>query len=68
MGGNSSLVIIRACMKRCHSTPQDFAPISQIFIAANVLAVPPELPVKTVAELVALAKRSPASFPTAMPA
>jgi len=30
-----------------------------VFIAANVLAVPPELPVKTVAELVALAKAEP---------
>jgi len=38
---------------------RDFAPISQVFIAANVLAVPPELPVKTVAELVALAKAEP---------
>jgi len=34
-----------------------------VFIAANVLAVPPEQPVKTVAELVALARAQPASFP-----
>ena len=38
---------------------KDFAPISQIFIAANVLAVPTEVPVKSVAELVALAKAQP---------
>ena len=38
---------------------KDFAPISQVFIAANVLAVPVEVPVKSVAELVALAKAQP---------
>ena len=38
---------------------KDFAPISQIFIAANVLVLPPEQPVKSVAELVALAKAQP---------
>src|SRR5712672_577589 len=47
-------------MKHCHSTPlKDFEPISQVFIAANVLAVPIEQPVRTVAELVALAKAQP---------
>jgi tripartite-type tricarboxylate transporter receptor subunit TctC len=40
-------------------TLRDFAPISQVFIAANVLAVPIEVPVKTVAELVALARAAP---------
>jgi hypothetical protein len=69
MGGNSSLVINPSLYETLPFDPlEDFAPISQVFIAANVLAVPPELPVKTVAELVALAKRSPASFPMAMPA
>ncbi|MBA7482859.1 hypothetical protein ES707_18358 [subsurface metagenome] len=38
---------------------KDFAPISQVFIAANVLAVPSDVPVKSVADLVALAKASP---------
>ena len=38
---------------------KDFAPISQVFVAANVLAVPSELPVKSVADLVALAKAGP---------
>src|SRR5262249_53350302 len=38
---------------------KDFAPISQVFIAANVLAVPPDVPVKTVAELVTLARANP---------
>src|SRR5436853_5037941 len=55
MGGNSSLVINPSLYETLPFDPiKDFAPISQIFIAANVLAVPPELPVKTVAELVAL--------------
>src|SRR5216684_3357584 len=60
MGGNSSLVINPSLYETLPFDPlKDFAPISQVFIAANVLSVPPELPVKTVAELVALAKAEP---------
>jgi tripartite-type tricarboxylate transporter receptor subunit TctC len=60
MGGNSALVINPSLYEKLPFDPvHDFAPISQVFIAANVLAVPPELPVKTVAELVALAKAQP---------
>ena len=60
MGGNSSLVINPSLYETLPFDPlRDFAPISQVFIAANVLAVPPELPVKTVAELVAFAKAQP---------
>src|ERR1700684_920741 len=60
MGGNPSLVINPSLYEKLPFDPvKDFAPISQVFIAANVLAVPPELPVKTVAELVALAKTEP---------
>ena len=60
MGGNSSLVINPGLYETLPFDPlRDFAPISQVFIAANVLAVPPELPVKTVADLVALAKAEP---------
>ena len=60
MGGNSSLVINPSLYETLPFDPQkDFAPISQVFIAANVLAVPTELPVKSVAELAALAKANP---------
>ncbi|MGC1552129.1 MAG: tripartite tricarboxylate transporter substrate binding protein [Bradyrhizobium sp.] len=60
MGGNSSLVINPSLYETLPFDPlRDFAPISQIFIAANVLAVPIEVPVKTVAELVALARAAP---------
>src|ERR1700735_194064 len=60
MGGNSALVINPSLFEKLPFDPlRDFAPISQVFIAANVLAVPPGLPVKTVAELVALAKAEP---------
>ena len=60
MGGNSSLVINPGLYETLPFDPlKDFAPISQVFIAANVLAVPSELPVKTVADLVALAKAKP---------
>jgi tripartite-type tricarboxylate transporter receptor subunit TctC len=60
MGGNSSLVINPSLYESLPFDPiKDFAPISQVFVAANVLAVPSELPVKSVAELAALAKASP---------
>ncbi len=60
MGGNSSLVINPSLYETLPFDPlRDFAPISQVFIAANVLAVPSELPVKSIAELVALAKAEP---------
>jgi tripartite-type tricarboxylate transporter receptor subunit TctC len=60
MGGNPALVINPSLYATLPFDPiRDFAPISQVFIASNVLAVPPEVPVKTVAELVALAKAKP---------
>src|SRR6201993_4141314 len=60
MGGNSSLVINPSLYETLPFDPiKDFAPISQVFVAANVLAVPSALPVKSVAELVALAKAQP---------
>src|SRR2546423_6834891 len=60
MGGNSSLVINPSLYETLpFDSLRDFAPISQVFIAANVLAVPPDVPVKTVADLVALAKAQP---------
>jgi tripartite-type tricarboxylate transporter receptor subunit TctC len=60
MGGNSSLVINPSLYETLPFDPiKDFAPISQVFIAANVLAVPPAVPAKNVAELVALAKAEP---------
>src|SRR3954468_23293727 len=60
MGGNPSLVINPSLYDKLPFDPEkDFAPISQVFIAANVLAVPNELPARSVAELVALAKAEP---------
>jgi tripartite-type tricarboxylate transporter receptor subunit TctC len=60
MGGNSALVINPSLYETLPFDPvKDFAPISQVFIAANVLAVPAELPVKSVPDLVALARAEP---------
>ena len=42
-----------------YDTLRDFAPITQIATVANILVVNPALPVKTVRELVALAKKRP---------
>ena len=60
MGGNPSLVINPSLYEKLPFDPvKDFAPISQVFIAANVLAVPIESPLKSVAELVAFARAQP---------
>jgi tripartite-type tricarboxylate transporter receptor subunit TctC len=60
MGSNGALVINPSLFETLPFDPiRDFAPISQIFIAANVLVLPPEQPVKSIAELVALAKAEP---------
>jgi tripartite-type tricarboxylate transporter receptor subunit TctC len=60
MGGNSALVISPSLFDKLPYDPlKDFAPITQVFVAANLLVVPPAVPAKTLAELVALARAQP---------
>jgi tripartite-type tricarboxylate transporter receptor subunit TctC len=60
MGGNSALVINPSLYDTLPFDPvKDFEPITQVFIAANVLAVPAELPIRSVADIVAMAKENP---------
>ena len=42
-----------------YDTVRDFAPVTQIATVANILVVNPALPVKTIKELIALAKKHP---------
>ena len=57
MGGNPSLVISPSLYDKLPFDPiKDFAPISQVFVAANILTVHPDVPAKTLPELVALAQ------------
>ena len=60
MGGNSSLIMSVSLTDKLPFDPvRDFAPISQIFVAANLLVVHPDVPAKSIEELVALAKAKP---------
>src|SRR5712691_3754947 len=60
MCGNSSLVIAPSLYDKLPYDPvKDLAPISRVFVAANILAVHPDLPAKTLLELVALARAQP---------
>src|SRR6476620_7051889 len=60
MGGNSSLIMSVSLYDKLSFDPvKDFIPITQIFIAANLLVVHPDVPVKSIDELVALAKAKP---------
>jgi tripartite-type tricarboxylate transporter receptor subunit TctC len=60
MGGNSSLIMSVSLFDKLPFDPvRDFVPITQIFVAANLLVVHPDVPVKNIDELVALAKAKP---------
>ena len=60
MCGNGSLTIAPSLYEKLSYDPvKDFAPITRVFVAANVLAVPADSPAKTLPELVALAKAQP---------
>jgi len=60
MGGNSALVVSPSLYDKLPYDPvKDFAPISQIFVAVNILTVHPNVPANTLPELVALAKAQP---------
>jgi len=60
MGGNSSLIMSVSLYDKLSFDPvKDFVPITQIFVAANLLVVHPDVPVKSIQELVALAKAKP---------
>jgi tripartite-type tricarboxylate transporter receptor subunit TctC len=60
MGGNSALVMSPSLYDKLPYDPvKDFAPISQVFVAANVLVVHPDVPAKTLPELVARARARP---------
>jgi len=57
MGGNSSLIMSVSLYDKLAFDPvKDFVPITQIFIASNLLVVHPDVPAKSIDELVALAK------------
>jgi len=60
MGGNSALVISPSLYDRLpYDSLRDFVPISQVFIAANLLVIHPDVPAKSLPELVALARLQP---------
>src|SRR5216683_4627678 len=60
MGGNSALIMSPSLYDKLPYDPvKDFAPISQVFVAANLLVVPPDIPAKTLPELVALVRTQP---------
>ena len=59
MGNNSILATNAALYKKVNYVPEDFMPVSLIGTQANILVVNPNVPANTMAELIALAKKSP---------
>ena len=63
MGNNSILATNAALYKKVNFDPsKDFAPISLIGSQANILVVNPNVPVKSLAELIALLRANPGKF------
>src|SRR6201991_2566064 len=63
MGGNAALVINPNLMDKLGYDPiKDFAYITQVFIVPNIMVVTPDVPAKTVQEVIALAKAKPDYF------
>ena len=63
MSGDAALVTnISLYAKLAYDPVKDLAPISQVVATPNVLVVPADLPVKTVADLAALGRSKPATL------
>jgi tripartite-type tricarboxylate transporter receptor subunit TctC len=60
MCGNGSLTIAPSLYDKLGYDPvKDFVPIVRVFVAANILSVPADSPISSIADLVARAKREP---------
>jgi tripartite-type tricarboxylate transporter receptor subunit TctC len=60
MCGNGSLTIAPYLYEKLSYDPvKDFVPISRVFVAANILTVHPDVPARSIPELVALARAQP---------
>ena len=61
LNGNNSILATNASLykKIAYDAEKDFAPISLLGLQPNILVVNPQVPAKTMAELIALAKQSP---------
>lgn len=60
LAGNASLVVNKSLYEKIPFDPaKDFVPISQVAITPNILVVHPDVPAKSVAELVELARKAP---------
>jgi tripartite-type tricarboxylate transporter receptor subunit TctC len=59
MGGAANAINMSLYQKLSYDTLRDFAPVSLCVKGANVLAVHPSVPAKTLKELIALAKTKP---------
>jgi tripartite-type tricarboxylate transporter receptor subunit TctC len=67
-GANGALTINPSLQGTAAFDPlRDLAPIARLLVAPSILAVGPEVPAKTVAELIALAKAQPGKLSYASP-
>jgi tripartite-type tricarboxylate transporter receptor subunit TctC len=67
-GANGALTINPSLQGTAAFDPlRDLAPIARLLVAPSILAVSPEVPAKTVAELIALAKAQPGKLSYASP-
>ena len=67
MGHIAALSILPSLQKLSYDPVKDFAPVSLVAIGPNLLVVHPSLPVKTVKDLITLAKARPGQLQFASP-
>lgn len=59
---NAQLTVNPSLYRLPYDPAKDLAPISQLYVAANFLVVPPSVPAKTFEELLALARAQPGTL------
>lgn len=63
MIGNGSLIFAPAMYEKLgYDSRKDFAPITRVFVAANVLVIPSSVPAKSLPDLVALLRAQPGTY------
>ena len=62
LAANAQIIINPSLYKLPFDTVSDFAPISQVYVSPNILAVHNAVPAKSVQELLALARSQPGSL------
>ena len=62
LAANAQITVNPSLYKLPYDPVRDFAPVTQVYVASNILVVSPAVPAKTLQELVALARAQPGAL------